>query len=136
MDRSAMLVSPRHHPLHLLYALLLGLSITAALWQYGDPRLTVVLLTAVIPCACVVFLPYKFYPSMFRIVINCCYFGAVCCWCFFRMQQGIMPDKSMLESLAAVSLIFLMNGQPRDLSYLFFISIFLFLYGALIPRVL
>lgn len=93
-------------------------------------------LIAVIPCSLVVFIPYSIYPSMLRIVVNCLIFGGVCAWSLFRMKQGTLPDKSMLESLAAASLIFLMNGQRRDRSYLLFISIFLIIYGALIPRML
>ena len=136
VDRSAMLRAPAHHPLHFLYALLLGLSFAGALWQYGQPQLTIGLLIAVIPCSLVVFIPYSIYPSMLRIVVNCLIFGGVCAWSLFRMKQGTLPDKSMLESLAAASLIFLMNGQRRDRSYLLFISIFLIIYGALIPRML
>ncbi len=136
VDRSAMLASPARHPLHFLYALLLGISFAAALWQYGQAQFTLALLIAVIPCSLVVFVPYRFYPSMLRAAMNCIIFGGVCFWCFFRMKGGIMPDKAILESLAAASLIFLMNGQRRDLGYLFFISMFLFIYGALIPRML
>lgn len=136
VDRSAMLRAPAHHPLHFLYALLLGLSFAGALWQYGQPQLTIGLLIAVIPCSFVVFIPYSVYPSMLRIVVNCLIFGGVCAWSLFRMKQGTLPDKSILESLAAASLIFLMNGQRRDRSYLLFISIFLIIYGALIPRML
>lgn len=119
VDRSAMLRAPAHHPLHFLYALLLGLSFAGALWQYGQPQLTIGLLIAVIPCSLVVFIPYSIYPSMLRIVVNCLIFGGVCAWSLFRMKQGTLPDKSMLESLAAASLIFLMNGQRRDRSYRF-----------------
>ena len=136
VDRSSMLPAPAHHPLHLLYALLLELSLGAALWQYGHAHFTLALLIAVVPCSLVVYLPYRLYPSMLRIVVNCICFGGICLWCLFRMKEGIMPDKSILESLAAASLIFLMNGQRRDLGYLFFISMFLFIYGALILRML
>lgn len=41
VDRSAMLRAPAHHPLHFLYALLLGLSFAGSLWQYGQPQLTI-----------------------------------------------------------------------------------------------
>ena len=75
VDRSAMLRAPAHHPLHFLYALLLGLSFAGALWQYGQPQLTIGLLIAVIPCSLVVFIPYSIYPSMLRIVVTCLIFG-------------------------------------------------------------
>ena len=136
VDRSAMRTAPARHPLHFLYALLLGISFAGALWQFGHPQLTIALLIAVLPCSLVVFVPYRVYPSMLRAAVNCIFFGGVCFWCFFRMKEGTMPDKAMLESLAAASLIFLMNGQRRDLAYLFFISMFLFIYGALVPRML
>lgn len=136
VDRSAMLAAPARHPLHFLYALLLAVAFAAALWQYGHPRLTIGLLAAVLPCSLVVFLPYRIYPSMLRVAVNCIFFGSICLWGLYRMKEGIMPDKAMLESLAAASLIFLMKGQRRDLAYVLFISLFLFIYGALIPRML
>ena len=101
VDRSAMLRAPAHHPLHFLYALLLGLSFAGALWQYGQPQLTIGLLIAVIPCSLVVFIPYSIYPSMLRIVVNCLIFGGVCAWSLFRMKQGTLPDKSMLAPRSA-----------------------------------
>lgn len=71
VDRSAMLAAPARHPLHFLYALLLAVAFAAALWQYGHPRLTIGLLAAVLPCSLVVFLPYRIYPSMLRVAVNC-----------------------------------------------------------------
>ncbi len=136
VDRSAMLRTPARHQLHFLYALLLGLSFAGALWQYGHPQLTIALLIAVIPCSLIVFIPYSIFPSMLRVTVNCIIFGGVCVWSLFRIKHGALPDKAMLESLAAASLIFLMNGQSRDRSYLLFISIFLVIYGSLIPRML
>ena len=136
VDRSAMLAAPARHPLHFLYALLLAISFAAALWQYGHPHLTIGLLAAVLPCSLAVFLPYRIYPSMLRAAVNCIFFGGICLWGLYRMKNGVMPDKAMLESLAAASLIFLMKGQRRDLHYVLFISLFLFIYGALIPRML
>ena len=125
---------PDHHPLHPLYALLLAVAFGGALWQHGHPAYTLSILIAVLPCSLIVYVPYRWFPSMFRISLNCIIFGFICFWSTFRLKEGIMPDKALMESLAAASLIFLMNGRRKDLSYLFFISIFMMIYGSLIPR--
>ncbi len=132
-DGSRMQKSPPHSPAHLLYALLLAVAIGGALWQHGHPTFTIGLIIAVIPCSAMVYLPYRFFDSLMRIILNCLLFGGILCWIIFRLKDNL-PDKVLVEALCATCLIFLMNGRPKDYFYLFFITLFLFVYGALLPR--
>ncbi len=132
-DTSRMRKSPPRSPAHLLYALLLATALGGALWQHGHPVFTIGLILAVIPCSVMVYIPYRFFGSMMRTVLNCLLFGGILCWVIYRLK-GNLPDKVLIEALCATCLIFLMNGRPKDYSYLFFITLFLFVYGSLLPR--
>lgn len=133
-DYSRMRKSPPHSPVHLLYALLLAVATGGALWQHGHPAYTIGLILAVIPCSAMVYLPYRYFDSMMRTILNCLLFGGILCWVIFRLREN-MPDKVLVEALCATCLIFLMNGRPKDYFYLFFITLFLFVYGSLLPRI-
>lgn len=133
-DYSRMRKAPPHSPVHFLYALLLATAIGGALWQHGHATFTIGLILAVLPCSAMVYVPYRFFDSMMRTILNCLLFGGILCWVIYRLK-GNMPDKVLMEALCATSLIFLMNGRTKDYFYIFFISLFLFIYGALLPRI-
>ena len=124
---------PSHSPFHWLFAVLLMISIAGALWQHGHAGLTIGLLAAVPLFAASVYLPYRWVPSLARSIGNCILFGCALGWSVWRMKANF-PDLAMIEGLCIASLIFMAGGKHRDYFYLFFISIFLLIYGSLIPR--
>ena len=66
------------HPAHLWFALLDLLCILAALVMHGDPRFTVTVAALLIPCAVLVYVPYRFCNILMRMILNACIFGAGC----------------------------------------------------------
>ena len=132
-DTSRMRKSPPHSSAHWLFAALLMTAIAGALWQHGHVGLTVGLLAAVPLCAASVYLPYRWVSSLARSIANCFIFGAAVGWAAWR-AKGNFPDLIMVEGLCISSLIFMAGGRPKDYFYLFFISIFLLIYGGLVPR--
>ena len=132
-DSGRMRKYPPHSPFHWLFAVQLMISITGALWQHGHAGLTIGLLAAVPLFAASVYLPYRWVPALARSIANCILFGCALGWSVWRMKANF-PDLVMIEGLCIASLIFMAGGKHRDYFYLFFISIFLLIYGALIPR--
>ena len=124
---------PPHSPFHWLFAVLLMISIAGALWQHGHAGLTIGLLAAVPVFAASVYLPYRWVPALVRSIANCVLFGCALGWAVWRMKANF-PDLVMIEGLCIASLIFMAGGKHRDYFYLFFISIFLLIYGSLVPR--
>ena len=124
---------PRH-PAHLWFTLLDLLCILAALIMHGDPRFTVTVAALLIPCALLVYVPYRFCNILMRMILNACIFGAGCFWCMYRLKQGVPMDKMMIEILALWSLTFLTTGASRGYFYLLFIDILMVMYASLLPR--
>ena len=134
-DTGRMRTAPPHSPAHWLFALLLMTAVAGALWQHGNAALTVSLLAAVPILAATVYIPYRRVSSLARSIVNCFLFGGAIGWIAWHMNGGY-PDKIMVEGLCIASLIFIAGGKTKDYFYLFFISIFLLIYGALIPRMI
>ena len=132
-NRSRMLRSPRHSRFHWLFALLFLLTSGGALWQHSDPRFTFLLMILVFPCAAMVYVPYRCFNSWARIILNALIFAMAVTWGVFRLKNTL-PDLVMVEILSGAALVFLMGGKIKDYCYLFFISLFLLIYGSLIPR--
>ena len=132
-DTSRMRKAPPRSRYHWLFALLLMAAFAGALWQHGHAGLTVGLLTAVPFFAASVYLPYRWVNSLARAIANCFIFCGAVGWAVWRARENC-PDLIMVEGLCIASLIFMAGGRPKDYFYLFFISIFLLIYGALIPR--
>lgn len=126
---------PRH-PAHLWYCLLTLLSAAAALVMHGDVHFTVLTLFLVFPLGLVVYVPYRYFNILCRMLLNALIFGAGCFWCMYRLKHNIPLDKMLVESLALWSLTFLTAGKSKGYFYLLFIDILLLLYAALLPRLL
>ena len=124
---------PRH-PAHFWYALLSFFCIPAALVMHGDVRFTVTVTALVLPLSLVVYIPYRYFNILSRMLLNVLIFGAGCFWCIYRMKHNIPLDKMMVETLALWSLTFLTAGKSKGYFYLLFIDILLLLYAALLPR--
>ena len=126
---------PRH-PAHLWYVLLTALSAAAALVMHGHVHFTVLTLLLVFPLGLVVFIPYRYFNILSRMLLNALIFGGGCFWCMYRLKQDIPMDKLMVEALCFWSLTFLISGKSKGYFYLLFIDILLLLYAALLPRIL
>ena len=134
-DTSRMRPAPQHSRLHWLFALLLMTAVGGALWQHGHAGLTIGLLAAVPFFAASVYLPYRWVNSLARAIFNCLVFCGAIGWMVWRTKDGF-PDLILVEGLCIASLIFMDGGRPKDYFYLFFISVFLLIYGSLVPRMM
>ena len=132
-DTSRMRPTPPHGPAHWLFALLLMAATGGALWRHGQVELTLGLLAAIPLFAATVYIPYRWVDSLTRSIVNCLLFGCALGWCCWRIKSSY-PDLVLMEGVAIASLIFVSGGKPKDYFDLFFISLFLLIYGALIPR--
>ena len=126
---------PRH-PAHLWYVLLTALSIAAAQVLHGHVHFTVLTLLLVFPLGLVVFIPYRYFNILSRMLLNALIFGGGCFWFMYRFKQEIPLDKLMVEVLCFWCLTFLTPGKSKGYFYLLFIDILLLLYAALLPRIL
>ena len=135
-DTSRMRQTPPHNRLHWLFALLLMTAIAGALWQHGNAGLTIGLLAATPFFAASVYLPYRWVNSLARAIFNCFVFCGAIGWMVWRTTKDGFPDLILVEGLCIASLIFMDGGRPKDYFYLFFISIFLLIYGTLVPRMM
>lgn len=134
-DTSRMRPAPPRSRFHWLFALLLMTAVAGALWQHGHAGLTIGLLAAVPFFAASVYLPYRWVNSLARAIFNCLVFCGAIGWIVWRTKDGF-PDLILVEGLGIASLIFMDGGRPKDYFYLFFISIFLLIYGSLVPRMI
>ena len=132
-DVSRMRSAPPHSRLHWLFAALLMTAYAGALLQHGHAGLTVGLLAAVPFFAASVYLPYRWVNSLARAIVNCFIFCGAVGWAVWRIRDSF-PDLIMVEALCIASLIFIAGGRSKDYFYIFFISIFLLVYGSLVPR--
>ena len=134
-DTSRMRPAPPRSRFHWFFALLLMTAITGALWQHGHAGLTLGLLAAVPFFAASVYLPYRWVNSLVRAIFNSLVFCGAIGWMIWRTKDGF-PDLILVEGLCIASLIFMDGGRTKDYFYLFFISIFLLIYGTLVPRMI
>ena len=134
IDRSKMRKRESGSKVHFLYVLLFICGILASLWQHGDPRFTLGILCAVIPFAFFLFVPYRFADTMTRQLISAGIFFGACFYAVYRINKHIPFDLVLVESLILCSFTFLINCTKKDYRYLFFNSLFLLIYGGLVPR--
>ena len=134
-DTSRMRPAPPRSRFHWLFALLLMTAVAGALWQHGHAGLTIGLLAAVPFFAASVYLPYRWVNSLARAIFNCLVFCGAIGWIIWRVKDGF-PDLILMEGLGIAALIFMDGGRPKDYFYLFFISIFMLIYGTLVPRMI
>ena len=134
IDTSRQWKEPQRLPFHWTYLIYFGLAVTCSLWQHADPVLTCALLALILPIGALAYIPYKYLSSTSRFAgqIVCIVFAAI--WCFIRLKAKVPVDKILVESLCIVSFCFIIAQRRTDYDYLLLISIFLLLYGALLPR--
>ena len=126
---------PRH-PAHLWYVLLSFLTILAALVMHGNVHFTLVTALLIFPLGLVVYIPYRYFNILSRMLLNTVIFGAGCFWVLYSLKNGVAVDRFLVEALALWSLTFLVAGKSKGYFYLLFIDILLLLYGALLPRLI
>ncbi|MDD3118971.1 MAG: transglutaminase-like domain-containing protein [Victivallales bacterium] len=125
---------PERITYHWHYFMVLGLGMTAALWLYGQPVFTLVLLGLLLPCALVAYVPYRYFSHNRRLVAMVVVAAVALGWGGFRFFQGVAPDKLLIESLGLLALCFAFSPRRREMGYLLLIAVLLLIYGALRPR--
>ncbi|MBR2905260.1 MAG: hypothetical protein IKC08_05110, partial [Lentisphaeria bacterium] len=134
IDRSKMRKRESGSKVHFIYVSLFLCGILASLWQHGDPKFTLGVLCAVIPFSFFVFIPYRFADMITRQLISTGIFFGACFYATYRINRRIPFDLVLVESLILCSFTFLINCTKKDYHYLFFNSLFLLIYGGLVPR--
>ena len=134
IDTSKQWTEPQRLPIHWAYLVYFGTALTCSMWQHAHPLLTLGLLVLLFPIGALAYIPYKFISSNTRFVgqLFCIIFAAL--WCFARLKMKIPVDKVLVEGLCIIAFCFIIAQRRNDYDYLLLVSIFLFLYGALLPR--
>lgn len=125
---------PSRLSFHPAYIIFYGLSVISALWQHGHPTLTLVLLIALIPCGMMAYVPYRSFSRDSRFLIQLTIVLLAGGWFFYRMSARIQLDKVLIEAICIVGLCFIFAQRREDYDYVLLISMFLLVYGALLPR--
>lgn len=125
---------PQGMPLHWLYFIFYGLSMSAALWQHAEPSLTIVLLVLVLPAAAMIYIPYSILGHATRYWLQISVMLLSACWGIFRCTQHVPIDKVLIETVCLMGFGFAFTLRNADYSYIMLLSILLLVYGALIPR--
>jgi transglutaminase-like putative cysteine protease len=134
IDTSKQWKEPQRLPFHWAYLIYFGAGITCSLWQHADPILTLTLLLILLPIGALAYLPYKYLSSNKRFVMQLICIVFAIGWCLVRFRAEIPVDKILVEALCIIAFCFILAQRRNDYDYLLLISIFLFLYGALLPR--
>ncbi len=134
IDTSRQWKEPQRLPFHWAYLIYFGAAITCSLWQHADPVLTCTLLALLFPVGVLAYIPYKYISSNKRFIGQLLCIALAAGWCFFRLKSKVPVDKIMVESLCIIAFSFIIAQRRTDYDYLLLVSIFLFLYGALLPR--
>ena len=134
VDISHMLKREPGSPVHLLYVLLFGTALIAALWQHGSAYFTFGTLFLLPGLGFFLYIPYRFANTLLRYILSCGIFFGACFWITFRLQNALPFDLALLEGLILCGFAFLINSTSRSYHYLFFITVFLLIYGGLVPR--
>jgi transglutaminase-like putative cysteine protease len=134
VDFSNLRKYPEKAPMHWGYVIFFGVSMIAALWQHGHPMLSLFLLIMLFPSGFLATVAYKYFSSEKRFYLQMLIVALAGAWFIFRKQQQIPIDKALIESCCIIGLCLLFAQRSADYDYLLMISIFLLLYGALLPR--
>ncbi|MDD5597038.1 MAG: transglutaminase-like domain-containing protein [Victivallaceae bacterium] len=134
IDTSRQWKEPQRLPFHWAYVIYFGLALTCSLWQHADPILTLSLLALLFPVGALAYIPYKYFSSNKRFVGQLIFIVFAALWCLLRIKEKVPVDKILVEGLCIAAFCFIMAQRRNDYDYLFFVSVFLFLYGALLPR--
>ncbi len=125
---------PSRLSFHPAYIIFYGLSIISALWQHGHPALTLALLLVLIPCGMIAYVPYRNISRDSRFFIQIVLVLLAGSWFFYRVINHVQLDKVLIESVCIAGLCFIFAQRREDYDYLLLISMFLLIYGALLPR--
>ncbi|MHB9139250.1 MAG: hypothetical protein ACYC4Q_07605, partial [Victivallaceae bacterium] len=125
---------PSRLSFHPAYLTLYGLSIISALWQHGHPLLTLVLLFMLIPFGMLAYVPFRIISRDSRFLLQIVIILLAGGWFFYRMLHKVELDKGLLESVCIVGFCMVFAQRREDYDYLMLISMFLLVYGALLPR--
>jgi hypothetical protein len=134
VDFSTLRKKPQRLPFHWAYVLFFALAVTSSLWQHGHPVYTLIALGLIVPLGMLAYVPYRHFSSSGRFYFQLILIVASGIWFVFRIKHNIPVDKVLIESVCLTGLCFVMAQRSADYDYLFLISIFLLLYGALLPR--
>ena len=134
VDFSNLRKYPEKAPMHWGYVIFFGISMIAALWQHGHPFLSILLLVLLLPAGMIATIAYKHFGSEKRFYLQMVVVALAGAWFIFRKQQNVPIDKAIIESCCIIGLCLLFAQRSADYDYLLMISIFLLLYGALLPR--
>jgi hypothetical protein len=125
---------PSRLSFHPAYLVLYGLAIISALWQHGHPFLTLVLLFALVPFGALAYTPYRIVSRDTRFLLQLVIILLAGAWFFYRAIHKVQLDKSLLESVCIVGFCMVFAQRREDYDYMMLISLFLLIYGALLPR--
>lgn len=134
VKKDEVLKRPKGMPLHWLYFIFYGLSMSAALWQHAEPTLTIVLLALILPSAALIYIPYSILGHSTRYWLQISVMLLSACWGIFRCTQHVPIDKVLIETVCLMGFGFAFTLRNADYSYIMLLSILLVVYGALIPR--
>ncbi len=134
VDYSTLRPVPERLPLHCLYLLFFSLAVISSLWQHGHPVLTILILIFLPIIGILAYIPYHHLSSAFRFRLQLLVIVIAGIWCVFRLKHQTPIDKVLIESVCIAGLCFAMAQRAADYDYLFLVSIFLLLYGSLLPR--
>lgn len=128
------IVAPPRVQFHIGYVFFYALTVVAALWQHGNPYLTITVLALVLPIGLLGYVSYKKVDAEKRFWMQIFIACAAITWTYIKFHQKVEVDKAMVEGLCIVGLCFLFAQRREDYDYLLLIGLFLLLYGALLPR--
>ena len=136
VDTSHLRKMPERGPLHWVYTLLYAIAMVAVLWQHCHPFITILILAMIVPLSIPAYIPYAKFGFSGRFILQLCIVIFALTWTFYRIKTGITVDKTAVELIGIAATTFLMGRRNRDYGYLFLVSLFLMIYGALLPRIL
>ena len=136
VDTSHLRKMPERGPLHWVYTLLYAVAMVAVLWQHCHPVITILILAMILPLSIPAYIPYAKFGFSGRFILQLCIVIFALAWTFYRIKTGVTVDKTAVELIGVAATTFLMGRRNRDYGYLFLISLFLMIYGALLPRIL
>lgn len=136
VDTSHLRKMPERGPLHWFYTLLYAVAMVAVLWQHCHPFITILILAMILPLSIPAYIPYAKFGFSGRFILQLCIVIFALAWTFYRIKTGVTVDKTAVELIGVAATTFLMGRRNRDYGYLFLISLFLMIYGALLPRIL
>lgn len=136
VDCSHMKKVPERSRLHVVFTLLFAIAMVSVLWQHCHPVISILILALIIPLSIPAFIPYAKFGFAGRFILQLFLVMFALLWTFYRIKTGTLVDKVCLELLGLTGMSFLMGRRSRDYGYLFLMSTFLLIYGALLPRLL